>query len=200
MITKHLFLVLESIAGVEFPPVRIHFEALEEPWQEVSRPALIGWLIFYGLVLLLAATDDDGFLFIDNANLIVHEAGHLLFSYLGETLALWGGTLFELFVPAALAVAFTFRRQLAGAAFCAFFFFENFLYIATYMADARRQELPLVSVGGGDTEHDWFLIFSSLGLLNYDTTIAGITRALGWMGMLATVTWFTWRARSATQE
>jgi len=186
--------------GVECNAVRVHFEVLEEPWQEVSRPALIGWLVFFGLVLLLAAADDDGFLFIDNANLLVHEAGHLLFSYLGDTLALWGGTLFELFVPAALAVAFVFRRHLAGAAFCAFFFFENFLYIATYMADARRQELPLVSVGGGDTEHDWFLIFSSLGVLNYDITIAGITRALGWLGMLATMAWLTYRAISPRPE
>lgn len=186
--------------AVECNGMRVHFEALEEPWQEVSRPALIAWLIFYGLVLLFAAADDDGFLFIDNANLLVHEAGHLLFSYLGDTLALWGGTLFELFVPAALAVTFVFRRHLAGAAFCAFFFFENFLYIATYMADARRQELPLVSVGGGDTEHDWFLIFSSLGLLNYDTTIAGLTRALGWLGMLATMVWFAYRALSPRTE
>ena len=180
--------------------MRIHFEAVEEPWQGVSRPALIGWLCFYGLVLLLALTDDDGFLFIDNANLIVHEAGHLLFSYLGETLALWGGTLFELLVPAALAVAFVFRRHLAGAAFCSFFFFENFLYIATYMADARRQELPLVSVGGGETEHDWFLIFSSIGLLQHDTTIAALTRVLGWLGMLATMAWFTLRARRARTD
>ncbi len=183
------------------PPVlRIHFEALEDPWEEVSRPALIGWLVFYALVLLLAVADDDGFLFVDNANLIVHEAGHLLFSYLGETLALWGGTLFELFVPAALAVAFVFRRHLQGAAFCSFFFFENFLYITTYMADARRQELPLVSVGGGDTEHDWYLIFSSLGLLNHDTTIAALTRALGYLGMLATMAWLVLRARQLPKD
>jgi hypothetical protein len=31
-----------------------------------------------------------------------------------------------------------------------------------------------VSVGGNDTEHDWYLIFSNLGLLNYDTTIASL--------------------------
>ncbi|HXE74503.1 MAG TPA: hypothetical protein VNN18_02555 [Candidatus Xenobia bacterium] len=180
--------------------LRVRFEALEEPWQGVPRPALIAWLVFYGLILLLALLDDDGFLFIDNANLIVHEAGHLLFSYLGETLSIWGGTLFELFVPAALALTFTFRRHLQGAAFCIFLFFENFLYIATYMADARRQELPLVSVGGGDIEHDWHLIFSSLGLLNYDTTIAALTRALGWLGMLATVAWLAWRAHCSRTE
>ncbi len=105
----------------------------------------------------------------------------------------WGGTLFELFVPAALAVAFLFRRHLPGAAFAGFFFFENFLYIATYMADARAQSLPLVSVGGGEAEHDWFFILSQLGLVQYDTTLAFLTRLLGWVGMLGAVGWFVLR-------
>jgi hypothetical protein len=180
--------------------IRLRFEDLEEPWKAVSRPELIGWLIFYALFLLNALLDDDGYLFIDHVNLILHEAGHLLFSYLGETLMVWGGTLFQLFVPAALATAFLFRRHLPGAAFAAFFFFENFLYIATYMADARAQSLPLVSVGGGEAEHDWFFILSRLGLLPYDTTLAFLTRALGWLGMLATVAWLVLRGLQHPKE
>jgi hypothetical protein len=63
------------------------------------------------------------------------------------------------------------------------------------MADARVQELPLVSVGGGDpVDHDWERIFSGLGLLQHDTQIALIVRALGWIGMLAVVGWLIWRA------
>ena len=52
---------------------------VREDWQPVSKPALTAWLVFYGLFLLHALTDDDGFLIIDRVNLIVHEAGHLLF-------------------------------------------------------------------------------------------------------------------------
>ncbi|MGH6630247.1 MAG: hypothetical protein ACREB3_11000 [Burkholderiales bacterium] len=180
--------------------IRLRFEDLEEPWHPVSRPELIGWLVFYALFLLNALLDTDGFLFIDNVNLITHEAGHLLFSYLGQTLMVWGGTLFELFVPLALAAAFLFRRQLPGAAFAGFFFFENFLYIATYMADARSQSLPLVSVGGGEAEHDWFFILSQLGLVQYDTTLAFLTRGLGWVGMLSVAGWFSYRALSSTTD
>ncbi len=172
-------------------------EALEEEWQPVSKAALAGWLVFYGLFLLHALADDDGFLLIDHVNLIVHEAGHLLFSWLGATRGLWGGTLLELIVPLALAAYFAFHRQTTRAAFAAFFFFENFLYIATYMTDARVQMLPLVTVGdpslGG---HDWFQIFASLGLLPHDTLIAGWTRALGWVGMLASMAWLVKRARA----
>ncbi len=151
----------------------------------------------YGLFLLHALADDDGFLLIDHVNLIVHEAGHLLFGWLGATLGLWGGTLLELLVPLALAAYFTFHRQTTGSAFAAFFFFENFLYIATYMADACVQMLPLGTVGdpslGG---HDWFQILASLGLLPHDTLIAGWTRALGWAGMLVSVAWLVKRARA----
>ncbi len=171
-------------------------EALEEEWQPVSKAALAGWVVFYGLFLLHALADDDGFLLIDHVNLIVHEAGHLLFGWLGAMLGLWGGTLLELLVPLGLAAYFAFHRQTTGAVFAAFFFFENFLYIATYMADARAQMLPLVTVGdpslGG---HDWFQIFSRLGVLPHDTLIAGWTRALGWVGMLASVAWLVKRAR-----
>ncbi len=173
-------------------------EALERPWRPLSRPALAAWLGFYALFLLYALSQRGEYLFIDNVNLVVHEAGHLLFSWLGATPGLMGGTLFQLLVPLLLAAYFVFLRQTAGAAFCSFFFFENFLPIATYMADARAQQLTLVSVGGGDeVEHDWFTMLSRVGLLEWDTRLALVVRLLGWAGMLATVAWLAWRARAA---
>ncbi len=79
-----------------------------------------------------------------------------------------------------------------------FFFFENWLYTATYMADARAMALPLVTAGDSDyIEHDWNTIFTSLGVLQYDTTIGGIVRVMGWLGMLACVAWLAARLRSA---
>ena len=106
-----------------------------------------------------------------------------------------GGTFLQLFVPFALAVSFAFRRQVLGTAFCAFFFFEQFLPIAIYMADARSQELPLLTVGDSeDVIHDWFYLFSHTGLLQHDTQIGSTFRILGWLGMLATVGWFSYRS------
>lgn len=174
---------------------------MSDDWRPVSKPALAAWLICYSLFLLHAWTDADRFLVMDPVNLIVHEAGHLLFGWFGSTLGLWGGTLLELLVPAALAAQFAWQRHTAGTAFAAFFFFENFLYISVYMADARAQQLPLVTVGDPEMgNHDWFLIFSSLGLLRYDRSIAAAVRVLGWLGMLATMGWLALRARQAAAQ
>ncbi|MGH9577070.1 MAG: hypothetical protein ACRD3R_06500, partial [Terriglobales bacterium] len=133
--------------------MRQWLEFLEQDWQAVSKAALIGWLIFYALFLLHAATADDGFLFIDNVNLIVHEAGHLLTGWTENVLfTVWGGTLLQWLVPLALAATFFVRRHTTGFAFCLFVFFENFLYTSVYMADARALDLPLVSVGESDPD------------------------------------------------
>ena len=173
-------------------------ELLTTPWPEVSRPAAIGWIAFYVVFLIYAATNTTGFLFIDSANLVVHEGGHLLFAWFGETLCLWGGTILQWAVPFLLAVYFFTERQTTAFVFSLFFFFENWLYTATYMADARAMELPLVTTGDPElVKHDWNTIFTSLGVLPYDTTIAGVVRFGGWCGMIGTVAWLIWRAVAA---
>jgi hypothetical protein len=174
---------------------------IDRPWKPISRPAVMGWLVFYVIFLGYAFSAHGGFLFIDNANLVVHEGGHNLFGWFGPTLGLWGGTLLQWLVPFLLAMYFFGERQPAGFVFCLFFFFENWLYTATYMADARAQELPLVTTGDPDfVEHDFHAIFSSLGVLNYDTRIAMAVRILGWCGMLACVAWLAFRLRAKQSE
>lgn len=168
---------------------------LDEPWKPVSRPAITAWLVFYIAFLAYAFSAHGGFLFIDNANLVVHEGGHNLFGWFGPTLGLWGGTLLQWLVPFLLAAYFFTQRHTTGFGFCLFFFFENWLYTATYMADARVQVLPLVTTGDPDfVEHDFYAIFSSLGVLDYDTKVAALVRLLGWCGMIATVVWFALRS------
>jgi hypothetical protein len=72
--------------------------------------------------------------------------------------------------------------------------FENFLDVATYMADARDQNLPLVTTGQADyVEHDWAHILGHLGLLQYDKTFASCLRAAAYLGMLATISWMLWK-------
>ena len=63
------------------------------------------------------------------------------------------------------------------------------------MADARAMLLPLVTAGDSDfVEHDWHTIFSSLGVLQYDTKIAAVISFLGWCGMIGTVVWLARRS------
>jgi hypothetical protein len=167
----------------------------DEDWRPVSRYGLIGWLLFYLIFLAYAFSKHGEFLFIDLANLVVHEGGHLLFGWFGSTLGLWGGTLLQWLVPLLLAAYFFIQRQTAAFAFCTFFFFENWLYTATYMADARAMVLPLVTAGDSDfIEHDWHTIFSSLGVLQHDTQIASVVSFLGWCGMLGMVVWLVRRS------
>lgn len=171
---------------------------LQENWEPVSKASRAGWLAFYVLFLLYALTAKSGFLLIDYVFVPIHEGGHLLFSYFGHTLMVAGGTLLQLGVPLMLAVYFILQRQLTGTAFCFFFFFENFLNVATYMADSRRMELQYVTVGDPDlAEHDWQTLFSQMGVLEYDTRIAAVVRAIGWLGMISVAVWLWWRTRQA---
>jgi hypothetical protein len=163
-------------------------------WKPISRAQLAGWLIFYALLLVFLGAHWGELTLLDNVHLPIHEGGHLLFGYLGSTLGLWGGTLLQLIVPAALAVSFALRRELPGTVFCVFGFFHSLTGVATYMADALRQELPLVTVGAvaDEAQHDWVRIFSSLGMLPHAIQIGNFTRLVAWAGMLGTVVWFAW--------
>jgi hypothetical protein len=186
--------MLSQPAGSLNMSVRLS-ETSVEVWEPVPRWALASWLTFYGLFILYALCNRSGFLLIDYVNLPVHEGGHLLFGWFGQTIGVLGGTLLQLVVPAALTVYFVSQRQPSGTTFCAFFFFENLLNISTYMADARAQQLALVTVGDGeDVIHDWFFLFSKLGVLEHDLEIAHLVRAVAWLGMLGTVGWLVQRA------
>jgi hypothetical protein len=170
-------------------------EVLEDDWRPVSRAILILASAFYLIFLYQAARGSGVLLMMDLVFVPIHEGGHLLFRFFGEFLAVAGGTILQLSVPLMLAAFFIFQRQIPGTAFCLFFFFEQFLPIATYMADARAQELPLLTVGDGDyVIHDWAYLFGRLGVLEHDTAIAHAVRVLGWVGMIATVAWMIWRS------
>ena len=175
-------------------------EPLEEGWQRVPIAALIVACVFYGLFLLQALQGSGPLLMIDLVFIPIHEGGHLLFRFFGEFLAVAGGTLLQLGVPVMLATFFFFQRQVMGTAFCMFFFFEQFLPISIYMADARAQELPLLTVGDSDNViHDWNYLFGKFGVLEHDTQIAHAVRVIGWLGMIATVAWMVWRSVQAGQ-
>lgn len=158
-------------------------------WTRVSRLGGAIVIALYILFLLYAWRDTTGFLFLDYANLIIHEAGHPFFSWFGHTLMILGGTLGELIVPALCAAFFFYHRQTYGFTFSVFWFFENFLYIGTYMADARTLSLPLVN----SDESDWTILFSQWSILNYDQKIGHFTRGIGWLGMFAAVGWLIFR-------
>ena len=166
-------------------------EALEAEWQPLGSPAMAAGTAGLVLLCLAALISESGWIpLLDGANLLFHEAGHPLFGIFGwEPLAILGGTLMQLGVPLLVTGSFWLRREPLAVAVAGMWFFENFLNIARYVADARAQVLPLV--GGG--EHDWADLLGRWGLLAQDTAIAQSLRALGWLGMLACWAWLAWR-------
>ena len=107
-----------------------------------------------------------------------------------------GGTLGELLVPLLCAAYFFWHRETTGFAFCSFWFFENFPYIGTYMADARAGVLQLV----GSETSDWETLFGQWGLMLQDQKIGGFVKFLGWVGMAATVLWLAYRVFQSQPE
>ncbi len=172
-------------------------EIRSHPWKRVAAWQAVAASFGFAWLLYLLKTDDDGFLFIvDHANLAFHEAGHVVFGILGSTLGLYGGTLGQLIIPLIVGIAFWRQREPVGSAVAGVWFFQNFLNIARYMADARAGLLPLV--GGGD--HDWTNIFSRWGVLSSDTAIAAVVHYAGWLGMLAVWGWLLWRWAFTSKE
>jgi hypothetical protein len=169
-------------------------EGAPDGWAPVPRVLLVAWLVFFSLFLYQLVRGTGVLLLMDNVFVPIHEGGHLLFRFFGTTVSVAGGTFLQLFVPLALGVYFFLRRETQGVAFCMFFFFEQFLPIATYMADARAQELPLLTVGDSEyVIHDWNYLFTKLGVLAHDTQIASTVRLFGWIGMMGIMFWLLWR-------
>lgn len=155
----------------------------------VSTPKFVAFVLGFLLVASLILFDQDGYVsVIDDANLLFHEAGHLIFGFLGNTMGLYGGTVGQLVIPIICGVAFWRQKSLVSVSVVMLWFFENVFNIARYVADARAQELPLV--GGG--EHDWTNILTRWGALQHDTTIATILLAVVWLGLFATLLWTTY--------
>src|ERR1051325_10341879 len=151
-------------------------------WNRVTTRSLMGFICGLAVLGVLLLASEDGFVFlVDHANLLFHEAGHPIIGLFSSRLGPYGGTIGQLVFPIALAVGFWRKDQPLSFAGSLIWFFENWLNIARYMADARAQELPLV--GGGD--HDWNTIFGAWQLLAYDTRIAAVVKSIGWIGMAA---------------
>ena len=162
----------------------------ETPWTTTTTGKLIAALLAASLLFVLAVSGPEGWIpILDSLNLVFHESGHPLFGLFGETIGFLGGTLMQLIVPLLVVGSCWYKRQAVALGLAGVWFFENFLNIARYMADARTQELPLV--GGG--EHDWATLFGQWGLLAQDTAIAGVVKTMGWVGMVTCLGWLAWR-------
>jgi hypothetical protein len=158
----------------------------ERCWKSVSTQRLMVFCVGVGVFALLVFMSEPGFVFcLDHANLMFHEAGHPAVGLFCRRLEPYGGTMGQLTFPLVLAVSFWRQRNVVSFAASMIWFFQNWLNIARYMADARVQLLPLL--GGGC--HDWATIFGRWHVINHDTQIAAVVGTTGWIGMGAMCLW-----------
>ena len=142
-------------------------------------------LLIYGIII---ARDVTVYRFLDRVDLVSHEAGHLLFRWLGEFLMVLGGTLGQLIVPAGITLYFYLRREFYSSAVTLFWVGQNLFNISIYVKDAQAMALPLVTVGGGrDAIHDWNYLLRAAGLLRWDQFIGNFVYGLGALIILASI-------------
>ena len=129
-----------------------------------AKIAILVFLAGYGIVTIRSP---DQFRLLDNVDLAIHEAGHLVFAPFGEFMGFAGGTLFQLMLPLAFLGYFLRQHDRFAAAVTLWWVAQNCWNIARYVKDARAQALPLV--GGG--EHDWTYLLWEMGVLHHDLAI-----------------------------
>lgn len=115
--------------------------------------------------------------FIDNVNLIFHEAGHTIFFVFGEFISICMGSGFQVFLPFSIAVYFFYTKQSFAGTVTLMWVGENLITVSVYAGDALLQQLALL--GGDSVIHDWNYILSTLGVLQYTSQIAQAIFLLG---------------------
>ena len=106
---------------------------------------------------------------IDNADLVIHEAGHFFFMFFGKFMYTLGGSLMQIIIPSIIAWYFFKNYYKTGVQISLLWLGQNFINISVYAADARAKKIPLL--GGNHVYHDWNYLLNQLNLLNYDAEV-----------------------------
>ena len=116
---------------------------------------------------------------INGANMIVHEAGHGVCYILScpPFMTFLNGTLFQLLLPVIFVWYYKKHKQVLGVGLGLMWLAQNLIYVAWYMSYAQTPNKYPFFLGGAAT-HDFWYMFSHLGVLEYDWLIAGIVRAV----------------------
>jgi hypothetical protein len=140
-------------------------------WGRLAAAALASLYFFY-----YAQTKLDWH-FIDNVNLLIHEAGHWVFFPFGEFMHVLGGSLFQTIFPLVYVWYFFRRYDFFSASLVLFWVGQNLINVSVYAGDAVAMQLPLL--GGDGTMHDWNYLLWSLHALPYTASISGAIFSLG---------------------
>ena len=106
---------------------------------------------------------------IDNADLVIHEAGHFFFRFFGKFIYTAGGTLMQIILPSLISWYFFRNLYRTGVQISLLWLGQNLINISVYAADAQARKLHLL--GGNKVYHDWHFMLGELHILNYDFAV-----------------------------
>lgn len=128
---------------------------------------------------------------IDGVNLLMHEAGHAIFSPLGEFLHILGGSLFQIIIPCIFAYYFWERMQIVETSVMMLWLGQSIINVSVYIGDAIAMQLPLL--GGDTTMHDWHNLLSMMHVLPFAAAISHTVYAFGLIIMIGSICWVAWK-------
>lgn len=135
-----------------------------------------------------ALRDAEAWHIFRGINFGAHEFGHLFFAFGGEWFAIAGGSAMQLIVPVgAMAAMYATSRDWFGIAAGGTWLAAGLADLASYIADARAQELDLVSFSPDGGAHDWHFLLAHAGWLRHDLLIARGARFLAVLILLASI-------------
>lgn len=143
--------------------------------------------VIASLYFLWCAYDPYQWRLIDGVNLVIHEAGHVVFMPFGEFVMIAGGSLLQIIMPLAFVVYFYRTEKPYSAALVLFWVGESILNVSVYASDSLAMQLPLL--GGQDSIHDWNYMLERLGILTHTAAVGGSLRMIGTLVILAAVVW-----------
>lgn len=148
-------------------------------------------LLIFGALLLQVVVSyyhQEAWWFIQNVNLIFHEAGHIIFFWTGDLFSALGGSFLEILVPLVISLHFYFRQDFFGASFALWWLSTALLSVSIYVSDSQERILPLIT--NDVSTHDWFTILNQMHLLKYDNEIGSAFLFFGILSIISSVNLF----------
>jgi hypothetical protein len=138
-----------------------------------------GFLVVGAIYAMIRLTNPAWWDLLDDVNLAVHEAGHIIFGFFGDIPGVLGGSLFQIIIPAVFAGYFFRSRQRFSGAMTLIWVAQSMVNVSIYIKDARAQQLSLL--GGENSIHDWWYLLINWDLLQSDLRIGGFVHFLAAM-------------------
>ncbi len=133
--------------------------------------------VIVGGYLIYCLSNPSGWHFVDDIDLVIHEAGHSILRLFGEFIMILGGSLFQVLIPLIFSGYFFLRRDFFASSLLLSWLGYNLVNISVYISDSIAMQLELL--GGDSVIHDWNYLLTKMGLLLHTHTIGSLVNGIG---------------------